>query len=597
MEDMKLAEKRWQELEALQEHYAVFADFAYDVITELLGFKCTDIQLDICEYLEGGPLYRMIQAQRGEAKTTLTAIYAVWRLIHNPRTRIVIISAGANLATQIANWIIQIIMYMPELDCMRPDKAAGDRASRLEFDLHHTLKGAEKSPSVACLGVTSSIQGYRADVLIADDIESKKNARTATARALLFELTKDFSSICSGGDIIYLGTPQSNDSVYNGLASRGFDIRIWPGRYPTVEELPNYGSFLAPLITQRLTDDPSLQSGGGVDGKRGKPTDPVMLDEHKLTKKELDQGKAYFNLQHMLDTKLTDENRFPLKLRDIVFMPIPKERAPITVNWSKVESNRLHPPIGFPVNDPMYIATGHSEEFGVWQGTVLYIDPAGGGKNGDETAYSGTSFLAGKIFLRAQGGIPGGYATENLEKLARIAKMLRPDRIIIEENFGKGAFAKVFTPILLKEYACTIEEVYETGQKELRIIDTLEPIIANQRLVVDPEILAQDWETVQKYPIELRPTYSLFFQLARITVERGALIHDDRLDALAGSCRHWVNALALDEQRAQARAKEEAYKRMTSDPLGNGRKIPGFSEYGMESMNRTDKFKLRIPNG
>lgn len=595
MEDIKLAEKRWQDLEALQEHYVRFEDFLYDVITDLLGFKCTELQLDIARYLETGPLYRMIQAQRGQAKTTITAAYAVWRLIHNPRTRIVIISAGASLATQIANWVIQIIMHMPELECLRPDKAAGDRASRLEFDVHYTLKGAEKSPSVACLGVSSSIQGYRADILIADDIESKKNSRTATARALLAELTKDFTSICSTGDIIYLGTPQSNDSVYNSLPARGFDIRIWPGRYPTPEELPNYGTFLAPSISEKILDNPELQSGGGVDGKRGQPTDPTLLDEEALTKKELDQGKAYFNLQHMLDTKLTDEARYPLKLRDLVFMPVPQERAPLIVNWVKSESNRLHPPMGFPIQESMYLATGHGEDFGVYNGTHMYIDPAGGGKNGDETAYVVTRFLAGKIFLATVGAIPGGYATENLERLARVAKQFKPDKITIEENFGKGAFAKVFTPILLKEYPCSIEEVYETGQKELRIIDTLEPIISNHKLIVDPELLHDDWASVQKYPVEQRPTYSMFFQMARITRERGALVHDDRLDALAGSCRYWVNALAHDEAKAAARAKEEAYRQLMQDPLGNGRSYPGLSDRFSEP-NFLDKFKLRIPN-
>lgn len=597
MESNELQDKRWQDLEALQEHYAEFTDFLYDVITELLGFTCTDMQIDIGKYLETGPLYRMIQAQRGEAKTTITAIYAVWRLIHNPKTRILIVSAGSDLATEIANWVIQIITNMPELECLRPDIQAGDRASVKAFDVHRTLKGAEKSPSIACIGITSNLAGRRADVLIADDIESSKNSQTATQRERLAHLTKDFSSICATGDIIYLGTPQSNDSVYNGLPARGFDVRIWPGRYPTEKELKNYGSFLAPLIAEHIARTPGLQSGGGVSGERGQPTDPVLLDEEKLTKKELDQGKAYFNLQHMLDTRLTDENRYPLKARSIIFMPIPKERAPLIINWSQSEANRLHPPQGFPIQESYYLASGHGEDFGAWQGTHMYVDPAGGGKNGDETAYAVTRFLAGKVFLVDAGGVPGGYEQDKLDTLTSLAVRWRPDKITVEENMGKGAFLKVWQPTLLKAFkdagltGCSLEEVWESGQKELRIIDTLEPIISGNRLVVDPELVHKDWELVQKYPIEQRSTYSLLFQLSRITRERDALIHDDRLDALAGSCRHWVNALAMDSAKAAAAARDARYREIMSDPLGNGRPVPGFGGGGID--NCLDRFKRR----
>ena len=162
-------EERWADLDLLRAEYPTFKPFIYDVMTDLMGFECSDIQLDIAEFLEFGPPERMIQAQRGQAKTTITAAYAVWRLIHDPSTRILIISAGGTQATEIANWVIQIINNMDVLECLRPDRSAGDRESVEAYDVHHVLKGPEKSPSVACVGITSNMQGKRADVLIADD--------------------------------------------------------------------------------------------------------------------------------------------------------------------------------------------------------------------------------------------------------------------------------------------------------------------------------------------------------------------------------------------------------------------------------------------
>lgn len=591
-----LAKKRWRDLKALQDHYAHFADFYHDVSTGLLGFDCTDIQLDMANFLEYGPAYKMIQAQRGQAKTTVTACYGVWRLIHNPSARVLIFSAADVLASQISALIVKIITQMPELTCMRPDTTHGDRSSVSAFDVHHSLKGVDKSPSVSCLGIGSTAQGFRADVLIADDIESKKNSATAVQREKLNDLTKEFTSICSNGDIIYLGTPQTIDSVYNSLPSRGFTIRIWPGRYPTEKELPNYKDMLAPLIRKRLEADPSLQTGGGPTGDRGKPIDPVLLGEDVLIKKEIDQGKAHFQLQHMLDTKLMDDDRYPLKGSDLVFMHVPTNRVCMQFNWIRSESNKIYPPQGFPLKETYYLADPYGDEYSEYIGTSMYVDPAGGGKNGDETAYAIVKFLAGKLYLIAIGGFPGGYSDKSLDSLTAVVLKYRPSIIEVEENYGKGAFLKIWSPKLnaackLVGHTCGLEEIWETGQKELRIIDTLEPIISSQRLVVDPEVLKSDWESTKNYPVEKRSTYSLFFQLARITRDKGSLIHDDRIDALAGACRRWVSALALDSEKEIAKIKKANWEKLISNPLGNGKKLYPGSNNG--PPNLLSKFKRK----
>ncbi len=595
-EEAELAERRWNDLELLQKHYAKFEDFLYDVMTDLLHYQCTDLQIDIGDFLENGPSYKMVQAQRGQAKTTITAIYAVWRIIHEPRLRVLIVSAGSDLASEIANWIIQIVMNMPELECLRPDTTHGDRSSVKAFDIHWHLRGPEKSPSVACVGITSNLQGKRADLLIADDIESSKNSRTATQRELLKQLTRDFTSICSTGDIVYLGTPQSVDSVYNSLPSRGFTVRIWPGRYPTAKELQNYDKFLAPLLQERIKNDCSLQTGGGPLGDRGKPTDPILLPEDKLIAKEIDQGPSYFQLQHMLDTRLMDEDRYPLKPSSIVFMDVPAERAPVLVNWAAIQDMRIYPPQGYPLSEAYYRAMGFGTEFGHYSGTHMYVDPAGGGANGDELAYAVTKFLGGNIYVVDAGGIPGGYSEDKLRFLTSIAVRWKPNVISVERNYGNGAFWQIWQPHLqkaLKEvnHTAGIEEVWESGQKELRIIDILEPVISSNRLIMDADLIKRDWEMVQRYPAEQKAVFSLLFQIARITRDKGSLIHDDRVDALAGSVRHWVEALAQDKEKVAAKIKNDNYQKMVTNPLGSGRKLKLFGN--SVTPNAFNKFLRR----
>ena len=83
---------RWAQLEKLQEHYSDFRDFYADASVALLGFEPTWMQYDIADYVANGPMWRMVQAQRGQAKTTITGCYAIWRLIHDPTTRVLIVS-------------------------------------------------------------------------------------------------------------------------------------------------------------------------------------------------------------------------------------------------------------------------------------------------------------------------------------------------------------------------------------------------------------------------------------------------------------------------------------------------------------------------
>lgn len=588
-EGVKDAELRWKKLELLQEHYDTFEKLLEEVITNFMGFKCTDVQLDIGRFIDTGPLRSMVQAQRGQAKTTITAIYAVYKLIHDPTTRVLILSAGETMATEISNFIIQILMGMDEFECLRPDERNGDRSSVSAFDIHYSLKGPEKSPSVASVGINANLQGKRADLLIADDIESKKNSKTEIMREGLRDLTKDFTSICSTGKILYLGTPQSIDSVYNSLPSRGYTIRIWPGRYPTSKEEPNYGNCLSPLLKDRMANDPGLRVGGGPAGDRGKAVDPVLLDEDTLITKEIDQGAAYFQLQHMLNTRLMDAERYPLKSSKLVFMSVPKDRVPLTVNWVATQEHRVWPPQDFPVQTDYYEITSHSDEWGEFAGTHMYLDPSGGGKNGDEFSWAITKFQNGYVYLVDVGGMPGGLGEDNQNKIAALAAEWKPQQIDIEDNFGAGTLRNILTPVILKKHKCAIEGIWESGQKELRIIDALEPLVGAGRLIVDRDLIQKDWDQCNKYALDLRNTYSFFFQFARLTRDKGCLGHDDRLDAVAGSCRHWTDLLTLDRDKEAGKRKQDVYNAMMRNPLGNGRIVLGFK--GKQHKTVFDRYR------
>lgn len=581
---------RWDKLHALQEHYRNFNDFLVDGMAEL-GFESTPIQYDIGSWMEHGPQYIMAQAQRGQAKTTIAALYAVWSLIQNPAYRVLIISAGGTQAVEISTLIVRIILTMGVLDCLCPDKMAGDRTSVEAFDVHHSLKGVDKSPSVACVGIDSNLQGKRADLLIPDDIESSKNSATPVQRAKLLHLTKDFTSINSTGRIIWLGTPQTLDSIYNTLASRGVAVRVWPGRYPTVEQRAFYGNKLAPWIIRQLERNPGLATGGGLLGNQGQAVDPIIMPERQLQKKEMDQGEAYFQLQHMLNTTLSDQLRFPLKPSKLILLSTDGVRGPLSVTRG-MDKSML---VDFTVCDHAFqLMRPHeiSKEIAPWQKMCAYIDPAAGGANGDETAWAIGPFLNGNIHLLSCGGIPGGYDLEKLIALAEVLCMFPLDSLTIEKNMGFGAFREVFTPILRKvqkekgRVQCEIVDDLVSGQKEARIINTLSPIIGRGSLIIDEAVIDEDRTRAEIYPPSQRITYSLFYQLEKMSLVRGALVHDDRVDALEGLCRGYQEAIALDQSKGLEAQRAKAHAESIRDPLGHKRYVDSSSRGRLSMLRR-----------
>jgi hypothetical protein len=190
-----------------------------------------------------------------------------------------------------------------------------------------------------------------------------------------------------------------------------------------------------------------------------------------------------------------------------------------------------------------------------YEGGIMAIDPSGRGDN--ETAYAVVKMLNGFLYVTAAGGLKGGYAEETMNKLANIAKFNAVNQIIIESNFGDGMFTELLKPYLMKIYPCTTEEVRHNIQKERRIVDTLEPVMNQHRLVFDIGVIRDDYESTKQYASEKALQYSLMWQMSRITRTKGALAYDDRLDVLSMAVAFWVERMAQDVNRKMANRKAD----------------------------------------
>lgn len=547
----------------------VFKDFwvfAY-IGMKFLGFTLTDMQKDIAEYMQHGPRKKMVCAQRGEAKSTLAALYAVWQLIQDQGTRVLIVSGGEKQASEVATLVIRLIETWPLLCWLRADPSRGDRTSYEGYDVHCDLKPLEKAPSVACVGITAQLQGKRADLLIPDDIETTKNGLTQTMREHLLTISKEFAAINTHGETLYLGTPQTKDSIYKTLPARGFEVRIWCGRIPSVEQEERYGDTLAPYIKE-LIQRGMKRTGFGVDGTLGESTDPDRYDEDALIEKELDFGDEGFALQYMLDTTLSDALRTRIKLSDFIIHSGDSETAPDVISYiadSRYRYSETHEGIPTAI---LYRAAGYGENVLQYKHKLMVIDPAGCG--GDEISFALGGAASAYHHLFSVGGYQGGVSEENLNKLIDLALEYGISDMVIESNMGHGTVSMLMRNALAQRNISTIgvRDLRNSTQKERRIIDTVSPVTRRHRLVVHTSALEMDIQCCMAYPRDRRWQYSAFVQMQDITYDRGCLTKDDRADAVAMLVQELAAHLVEDENKAAEKAAEKVVAEFYNNPMG-----------------------------
>lgn len=442
----------------------------------------------------------------------------------------------------------------------RPDQ----RESMVEFDVGPATTAQQAS--VRAVGINGQITGGRAHHVIADDVEVPTNSATQDMREKLITQVSEFNALIipeGNPRITFLGTPQSEESIYNKLRELKYETRIWPSRYPTAEKIGAYHGCLSPSIVERLKDDPTLS---------GRATDPMRFNDFELADREASYGRSGFALQFQLDTSLSDAERYPLKTSDIVVTNLNKDKGPISIQYGSGPGQLAKdiPNVGFS-GDKWYRPLWIDDKFAPYEGIVMAIDPSGRGE--DETTFAIIGQLHGNLFLLDIGGFKGGYEDDTLKALCLKAAHYKVKHVIIESNFGDGMFTKLIQPHMRRIHGvCKLEEVNHSKQKEVRIIDTLEPVMNQHRLIVDERLIRED--IGNNITVERRLAYSLFYQMTRITRDRGALKHDDGVDVLAIAVAYWVDSMSRDTKLAmreqQQRELEKEIKKHIEHQIGFG---------------------------
>jgi hypothetical protein len=544
----------------------------------------TRAQYAIADYLQHGPKRLQIQAFRGVGKSWITGAFVLWTLFNDAEKKIMIISASKERADNMSIFLQKLIIETPWLAHLRP-KSDEARWSRISFDVNCS---PHQAPSVKSVGITGQLTGSRADLMILDDVEVPGNSMTELMREKLLQLCTEAESILTpkkDSRIMYLGTPQTTFTIYRKLAERNYRPFVWPSRYPRKEKLGQYEGLLAPQIVEDIEM--------GVE--EWEPTDPDRFTSDDLLEREAAMGRSNFMLQFQLDTTLSDAEKFPLKFSDLVITSVNPTQAPDAVVWCSDPRNMLKelPTVGLP-GDYFYSPMQLQGEWGPYTETICSVDPSGRGT--DETAATYISQKNGFLYVHEVRAYRDGYSDNTLLDILRGCKRYNVTKLLIETNFGDGIVAELFKKHLQQtKQAIDVEEVRANVRKEDRIIDALEPILNQHKLIVDKSVIEWDYNSNKDAPPEDRLLYMLFYQMSRMCREKGAVKHDDRLDSLAQGVKYFTDAMSISAYEAVKARRQEDWQDMletfSDDPqAATNHLVLGFSlDQRRQARGKTNK--------
>ena len=509
----------------------------------------TRAQYAIADYLQHGPKRLQIQAFRGVGKSWITGAFVLWTLFNNPEKKIMIISASKERADNMSIFLQKLIIETPWLVHLRP-KSDDARWSRISFDVNCS---PHQAPSVKSVGITGQLTGSRADLMILDDIEVPGNSMTEMMREKLLQLCTEAESILTpkqDSRIMYLGTPQTTFTIYRKLAERNYRPFVWPARVP--RKLSNYEGLIAPQLQEDIDNGAEAWD----------VTDADRFTHEDLLEREAAMGRSNFMLQFMLDTSLSDAEKFPLKFADLIITSVNPTQAPDSIVWCSDPRNVLKdlPTVGLP-GDYFYSPMQLQGEWGPYTETICSIDPSGRGT--DETAATYISQRNGFLYVHEMRSYRDGYSDNTLLDILRGCKKYNVTNLVIETNFGDGIVSELFRKHLQQtKQNIGIEEVRANVRKEERIIDALEPIMNQHRLIIDRGVVEWDYNSNKDDAPEKRLLYMLFYQMSRMCREKFAIRHDDRLDSLAQGVKYFTDAMGISAQETVKERKREEWNDM-----------------------------------
>ena len=179
------------------------------------GQDTPDLHVSIARWLSrswhGGDRQLLLMAFRNSGKSTLVGLFCAWLLTLDPNLRILVMAADLALARKMVRNVKRIVERHPLTQGLRPRRA--DQWASDQFTVNRPTE--LRDPTMLAKGIGANVTGSRADIVICDDVEVPNTCDTPSKReelrARLHEL--DYVLV-PGGLQMYVGTPHTYYTIY-----------------------------------------------------------------------------------------------------------------------------------------------------------------------------------------------------------------------------------------------------------------------------------------------------------------------------------------------------------------------------------------------
>ena len=454
----------------------------------------------ICSWLATRGQLGVLRVFRGGAKSTILAVYNAWRYLENPAYRILHQGDKDPTAMKTSRDTRNVLMRHPWTENLREIRGA-------ESFWWVPGNPDTRNPSMQAAGITSGITSSRADEIQNDDVEVPRNIRSAEARdRMRYWLSEQTHILIPGGRKLFVGTPHTHDSIYDHIEALGADtltIKLFEREYRVedcvwdkvdVDFEPEY-VFAGIGGGARLLESPADYRwiAGRVHFERSPSS---LLDFYsgcawpeRFTRADL--------LKRRKSTRTVNEWDSQYQLHS----------KPIT-------TVRLDPARLMPYAEDIEIEPANGEARMMLMGRRVvgvsaYWDCALGKADADASVFAVVfTDERGHLFWHVADALLGELATFDAsdqitggqvwQVRARVLRYQIPT-VHVETN-GPGGFVPTILRQALRGTGAGVVEVYNSGNKDTRILDALEPPLSSRFLWARQPILSGPlWEQMRDY--------------------------------------------------------------------------------------------------
>lgn len=541
----------------LQQRFDTFPSLLEYIYKNNYKYTVHKAHLEYAKLLEDCRRREIFLAFRGFSKTTIALIYVVWRIVHNPNIIVLYITRDKEFSSELLKTVLRFIRNIPILNVLAPSRV--DTATKISFFINENIRTrVDKSPTVSCIGVRQAGEGKRADLVIGDDIETDKNSKTKNERSIILNAVFELNNICNRGNIILLGTPRYENSVYFKLNNEhGYPLTMFPARFPDNTEMRNE-AYLAPYLKEILAKNKKLATGGGIDGSRGQPIEPDFVNEEYLQEKEIVDASDYILANHLYFVKNVNSL---VKTSNILVSGVDYLGCHPFINMG-LETVTLN---GYTFRE----STTPNQNIVEYDVKYMWIDPAGAGK--DETAVITIGVSGSYIYILGIWGSVAEPDTKMLKQIAKFGETYKVDSIWVENNMNS-----IFSQMLRGHTNIPVYGKRVSGEKAERIFKPLNTIIANGKLVMTTAAVLQDVSSADKHIPPLCRQINSFDNDPSYV--KNAYV--DRIDGLSSAILLAEDVLVNPTVEVETESDYARMAKMSKDLLG--------VEYAKETMDIDD---------